>query len=83
MTSTLLENSSQNQNDHFVLECVFFLLIITMTYYCITRRKKVYAAFLNHISHSPLSYIRLYIVILMLMVVCILFVLEFTQQLLS
>lgn len=82
MNQTLLENSSQRQNDHFVLECLFFLLMLTITYYCIMRRKKLYTAFLNRITDSPLSAIRRSTGVLFLIMIWIMFVLKLIQQLL-
>jgi hypothetical protein len=82
MNQTLLENSSQRQNDHFILEYLFFLLILTITYFCIKRRKKLYTAFLNRMAISPLSAFRRFLGVLIFIMIGIMLAFKLITQLL-
>lgn len=82
MKRFLSEHNSQSENDRFILECIFFLIIIVTIYLCIRNRKKLYAKFLDIITNAFFENIRLLFGLLILTVTSIMFVYKFIRQIL-
>lgn len=82
MKRFLSEHNSQSENDRFILECIFFLIIIVTIYFCIRNRKKLYSKFLDIITNAFFENIRLLFGLLILTVTSIMFVYKFIRQIL-
>lgn len=79
----LLENSSQQQNDDFILECLFAIIIITVFILCLYKRKKVYKYITEMETYNGLPNFRFYLGLLLLTVVCITFLYKFLCKIFS
>lgn len=61
MNKIFLENSSQQENDAFILEFIFFLIFITLLLFCIYNRKNVLKYFLRNFPINEFQSLRLYL----------------------
>ncbi|STO10907.1 Uncharacterised protein [Flavobacterium hibernum] len=82
MKRFLSEHNSQSENDHFILECIFFLIIIVTICVCIRNRKKLYAKFVDIITNAFFENFRLLTGLLILIVISSMFVYKFIKQIL-
>lgn len=82
MKRFLSENNSQYENDHFILECIFFLIIITIVCLSIKNRKKLYTILINNITNVTYSNFRLLTGLLIIIVISTLFVINFIKKVL-
>lgn len=82
MKRFLSEHNSQSENDRFVLECMFFLIIVTIFCYSFYNRKKLYIKLINYANDFTYLKFRLLSHLLFFIVLSILFVYSFIKQIL-
>lgn len=69
MNKIFSENSSQQENDAFILESIFFLIFITLVLFCIYNHKNVRKYFIENYPISELRNHRLYLGLILLTIV--------------
>lgn len=66
MNKIFSDNSSQQENDTFILESIFFLIFITLILFCIYNHKNVRKYFVENFPVTELRSHRLYLGLTML-----------------
>ena len=66
MNKIFLENSSQQENDAFILESIFFLIFITLILFCIYNHKNLRKYLAENFPLNELRSHRLYLGLIML-----------------
>ncbi|MDR7372142.1 hypothetical protein J2X17_002943 [Flavobacterium aquidurense] len=69
MNKIFLENGSQQENDAFILEFIFFLIFITLILFCIYNHKNVRKYFAENFPITEFRSHRLYLTLIMLTII--------------
>lgn len=76
----LLKNNSQQQNDDFILDCLFAIILIAVFIFCFCKRKKIYKYITEIETYNNLPNFRLYLGILGVTIGCIIFLYKFLSE---
>ena len=83
MNKIFLENSSQQENDAFILECIFFLIFITLMLFCIYNYKNVRKYFTENFPINGFQNVRLYFGLTILTIIGLIFSFNFILKIFS
>ena len=83
MNKIFSETSSQQENDAFILECIFFLIFITLILCCIYNYKNVRKYLIEHFPINQFQNIRLYFGLTILTIIGFMFSYNFILKIFS
>lgn len=83
MNKIFLENSSQQENDAFILEFIFFLIFITLILFCIYNHKNVRKYFIENFPINEFQSLRLYLGLTILAIIGFTFSFHFVLKIFS
>ncbi|MNX47930.1 hypothetical protein D3C86_784960 [compost metagenome] len=83
MNKIFLENSSQQENDAFILEFIFFLIFITLILFCIYNHKNVRKYFLENFPINEFQSLRLYLGLTILTIIGLILSFNFILKIFS
>lgn len=83
MNKIFLKNSSQQENDAFILESIFFLIFITLILFCIYNHKDVRKYFLENFPVNQFQSLRLYLGLTILTIIGLILSFNFILKIFS
>lgn len=83
MNKIFLKNSSQQENDAFILESIFFLIFITLILFCIYNHKNVRKYFAENFPVNEFQSLRLYLGLTILTIIGLILSFNFILKIFS